>query len=93
MFGDIGSIIILSFLSLAGVSPAEIPTVPAVISCESQPANTCLNNDVCDVFVSSGGESCALACDLRDLASCESDGACAVQNGVCDYPDSNPVGC
>lgn len=100
MLFEIGSMIIATFLSLTGVGTTSgllvmdaIPEQP-VASCTTFSADSCLDHDVCDVFIADGGsESCALACDLRDLENCESDGACQIADGVCDYPDFSPVGC
>jgi hypothetical protein len=98
MLFEIGSMVIATFLSLSGVGmPGALITEPATqtpAACSSIAADSCLENDACDVFISAGGsETCGVACDLRSLDSCASDGACEVRNGVCDYPDYSPVGC
>jgi hypothetical protein len=99
MLFEIGTMIISTFLALTGVGSTGLLVMEAApqstpASCTSYNADSCLDHEACDVFVADGGsESCALACDLRDLQSCESDGACEIRNGICDYPDFSPVGC
>lgn len=97
MWFEIPTMIIATMLSLAGVSVPQLQTelaTPAALSCDAQGADNCLASDACDLFVgASGAETCAVACDMRDLNSCLLDANCAVVDGVCDYADHNPVGC
>ena len=97
MLFEISSIIVATVLSLSGgpVSPVEAGFSPLnAMSCGAYDANTCLQSDICDVFIaSSGGESCALACDLRDAATCELGSECKLTSDGCGYRDKDPVGC
>ena len=99
MWFEIPSMVLTALLSFAGVGMPQLSVdaanmTPAVMSCAAQPADTCLSNDVCDLFIgSSGEETCNVACDMRNLDSCLLDANCTVVDGACDYADHSPVGC
>jgi len=99
MLVEIGSWVIATILSMAGISlpqlAAQVSSGDVVVpACEAYDADHCLASDACEIFISvAGDENCALACDLRDAATCESDGECQVVAGECDFPADEPAGC
>lgn len=99
MLVEIGSVVLATMLSLAGVSMPQLAQIAAdshvlVPACESYHSDMCLASEVCEVFISeAGSEKCALACDLRDAASCQLDGECELIGGVCSFPADEPAGC
>ena len=100
MFVEVGSMMVATLLAWVGVTMPELSAesmrMSAIIvpECGGFNSDTCLNSDVCEVFIAdSGSESCALACDLRDAALCEVDGECQILNGACNFPADEPAGC
>lgn len=100
MFVEVGSMMIVTLLAWAGVPVPQVTVDSSRMSsmimpeCTVYDANSCLDSEVCEIFIAdSGAESCALACDLRDAASCETDGECQLINGACDFPADEPAGC
>ena len=97
MFVELGTLIISTLLSVAGVGIQQLnleATNTPVMSCLSQSSDTCLESEMCDVFIaSSGEETCNVACDMRTVESCAMDSNCAVVDGACEYADNSPVGC
>lgn len=84
--------VVLIFTGLLATGPAELGAAES--QCEGITSeDTCLDTGVCDVFTSSDGARCQLACDNRSSqSSCEADGQCQWQSGLCSYPQSVP-GC
>lgn len=84
--------VILLFAGLLAGGPAELGAAEAdCAGITSQ--DTCLESGICDVFETTRGEVCQLACDHRaSQSSCESDGQCQWSSGVCGYRQSVP-GC
>lgn len=98
MWLELGAMILSTVLSVAGIGMPQLnaDAVPSAeqLGCAARSTDACLASDACDVFVAASGvETCAIACDMRDVASCALDSNCAVVDGVCDYADAVPVGC
>lgn len=99
MWFEVGSMVLSALLSLAGVGVPQLNIeatnmTPVVMSCAAQPADSCLSNDACDLFIGeSGEETCNVACDMRDVSTCAVDSNCAVVDGACEYAAEHPVGC
>lgn len=97
MLFELGTMIITTLLSVTGVGLPQLsvqPTMTPAISCLAQSADTCMQSEICDVFIAaSGNEVCGVACDMRTLETCSMDTNCTIVDGACDYAETSPVGC
>ncbi len=96
MFIELGTLVLSTMLSLAGVGLAPLNVAAAsspALSCATQTADNCLQSEACDLFVAAGTDVCGVACEMRSVDSCAMDANCAIVDGVCDYADYSPVGC
>ncbi len=100
MLIEMGSLVVITMLSWAGVNLPQLnvevldANEEIAAECTGFSSDQCLSSEICEVYISStGGESCGLACDLRDAATCEIDGECQLFDGACNFPADEPAGC